>query len=88
MENEVGGGVELRVRSSGEGIGGWSGEVEGGEEWWMSGWRNRGVEGQVKGVVEEELVGGVEGGEEWWRSGWRNRGVEGRVKGVVEEVVE
>ncbi len=26
---------------------------------WASGWRNRGVEGQVKGVVEEELVGGV-----------------------------
>jgi hypothetical protein len=33
--------------------------VEGGEEWWRSGWRNRGVEGRVKGVVEEELVDGV-----------------------------
>ncbi len=39
VENEVGGGVELR------------GVVE---EWGRSGWRNRGVEGRVKGVVEEE----------------------------------
>ncbi len=36
--------------------------MEGGEEWWRNGWRSRGVEGQVKGVVEEELVDGVEGG--------------------------
>jgi hypothetical protein len=33
------------------------GVVEGREEWRRSGWRNRGVEGRVKGVVEKELVG-------------------------------
>jgi hypothetical protein len=31
--------------------------LEGGEECWRSGWRNRKVEGQVKEVVDEELVG-------------------------------
>jgi hypothetical protein len=47
--------------------------VEGGEEWWRSGWRNRGVEGRVKGVVEEETMGGL---------------VEWRRRGVLEEWLE
>ncbi len=33
--------------------------MEGGEEWWRSGWRNR-EEGRVNREVDEELVSGVE----------------------------
>jgi hypothetical protein len=59
------GGVELRVR----------------EEWWRRGWRNRGVEGRVKGVPSGGGIGG-------WSSGvveWREERSGGGADGGIEE---
>ncbi len=51
--------------------------MEGGEKLWRSRWRNRGVEGRVKGVVEKELVYGV--------VEWREERSGGGTDGGVEE---